>query len=147
VFSTSAGLSLLEGLIGRRADIANPFATIAVENELRTLLPATAQLYTGNELFFLALDGSPRLLTDAPLVNYDPRVIVDAFNTENSVLRQGLKTSAVQERVQALGLLRVPLVPQGLVGPGLLDLGQLASGAGWMGPTETGEFSIEGGAP
>lgn len=147
VSSTSAGLSLLEGLIGRRGEIGNPFATVMIENELSMLLPATAQLYTGNELFFLALDGSPRLLTDAPLVNYDPRVIIDAFNTENSVLRQGLKTLAVQERVQALGLVRVPLVPQGLIGPGLLDLGGLASGAGWTGPAETGEFSIEGGAP
>lgn len=147
VFSTSAGLSLLEGLIGRRGEIANPFASIAIENELRTLLPATAQLYTGDEAFFLALDGSPRLLTDAPLVNYDPRVIVDAFSTENSVLRQGLKTLAVQERVQALGRVPLPLAPQGLVGPGLLDLGDFASGAAWTGPADTGEFSIEGGAP
>ncbi len=147
VYSTSAVLSLLAGFIGRRGEIANPFASIAIENELRTLLPATAQLYTGNEPFFLALDGSPRLLTDAPLVNYDPRVIVNAFNTENSVLRQGLKTLAVQERVQALGLVRVPLAPQGLVGPGLLDLGGFANGEAWAGPAETGEFSIEGGAP
>jgi filamentous hemagglutinin family protein len=151
VFSTSAGLSLLGGLIGRRGEIANPFASVAIENELRTLLPATAQLYTGNELFFLAMDGSPRLLTDAPLVNYDPRVIVDAFNTENSVLRQGLKTLAVQERVQALGRAIVPFAQPALTGPLLLDFGGLANGLAngldWAGPPATGEFSIEGGAP
>jgi hypothetical protein len=48
---------------------------------------ASTQLYGPERYFSLWLTGERLLFTDAAIVHYDPRYIVNAFSTENSLTR------------------------------------------------------------
>jgi len=71
---------------------------VAVNNTSRSLVPSDVQLYTqktGN--FSLNMDGSINVGTNAPVVHYNPHILVNGYNTENSFTRLTLKENIIQQ--------------------------------------------------
>lgn len=78
-------LSFLDTRIGSRGDLFNSRYHVVVDNRNRTVQPSHLQLYAPDP-FFLELFPEQRFRTNALVVNFDPRFIVNEFSTENSAV-------------------------------------------------------------
>ena len=112
-----------------------------VDNLTPRLVGGPAQLFTDGDPFFLALAEAARIQTDALIVSYDDNFVVNAFSTENSVMRMTQKTMAVQDNVAAVAL-QGDLFGGDTVDVGsLIDLDQLESQGFWQVPG-AGELGV-----
>lgn len=141
IFSSSRELSLLNATITERGDIRHPANSVIVDNLTPRLVGGPAQLFTDGDPFFLALAEAARIQTDALIVSYDDNFVVNAFSTENSVMRMTQKTMAVQDNVAAVAL-QGDLFGGDTVDVGsLIDLDQLESQGFWQVPG-AGEIGV-----
>ncbi|MDX2182860.1 MAG: leukotoxin LktA family filamentous adhesin [Gemmatimonadaceae bacterium] len=141
IFSTSRELSLLNATITERGDIRHPANSVIIDNGSPRLLPGPAQLFTDGDPFFLALAEAARIQTNALIVSYDDNFVVNAFSTENSVMRMTQKAMAVQDNVSTAAL-QGELFGGDTVDAGLLiDLDNLEAGGFWRVPG-AGEFGV-----
>jgi hypothetical protein len=71
---------------------------VVVDNNTRNLVPSDVQLFTqktGN--FNLSMDGSINITTNAPIVHYNPHILVNGYNSENSFTKLTLKENIIQQ--------------------------------------------------
>jgi hypothetical protein len=72
--------------------------TVVIDNNARSLVPSDVQLYTqktGN--FNLNIDGSINITTNAPVVHYNPHILVNGYHSENSFTKLTLKENIIQQ--------------------------------------------------
>lgn len=141
IFSTSRELSLFDATITERGDIRHPANSVIIDNGSPRLLPGPAQLFTDGDPFFLALAEAARIQTSALIVSYDDNFVINAFSTENSVMRMTQKAMAVQDNVSTAAL-QGDLFGGDIVDAGsLIDLDGLEAGGFWRVPG-AGEFGV-----
>ncbi|MGE0335313.1 MAG: hypothetical protein AB7Q76_08500 [Gammaproteobacteria bacterium] len=122
------------------AEFLNARDRIVIENVLRDRIPALAQIFAPG-VFSLVMGEPRRLETDALLVNYADDVIVNAFDTENSVFRQTRKVLAIDE-LRARQWRTGPItMPESGGDEPVLELDKVAL-EGWWAPADAGEFSV-----
>lgn len=141
VTTSGADLRFDGAQIGEHAEFRSTNPLVIVENVLRERVPSIAQLYAPGR-FSLAMEDPRRLVTDALLVDYDDALIVNAFDTENSVLRQTRKVLAVGESSIRQWRAGMFMMPQPAPTQPVLELGAVALD-GWWSPDTAGEFSVE----
>ena len=133
IFSSSGVLQLEDTTITQDANIAHPGTQVSVVNGAPTLTRANVQLFSDGRAFRLVLTDGQRLATDAVIVDYDDSFIINAFSTENSVLRQTRKVFSVQDSQGG------PLFePDALEDAALLDFGPLGGERFWALPAGDG---------
>ncbi|MCR5260575.1 MAG: hypothetical protein K6C94_01935 [Candidatus Gastranaerophilales bacterium] len=100
-----ANVTVNDGYITNAALITNgnlyatsPNHQILVNNISKGLQPYDAQLYTAKTgPFYLILDSSNLIRTNAPVVHYSDDILVNGYNSENSFTRLTLKENVVQQ--------------------------------------------------
>ena len=98
-------LTVNNGYIGTYATITNGNSDasgdnhkVVVNNQTNNLVPADVQLYTKKTgEFTLNLNDSNIINTNAPVVHYIPKVLVNGYNSENSFTKATLKENIIQQ--------------------------------------------------
>lgn len=141
IFSSSRELSLFDATITERGDIRHPANAVIIDNGSPRLLPGPAQLFTDGDPFFLALAETARIQTNALIVSYDDNFVVNAFSTENSVMRMTQKAMAVQDNVSTAALQGDLFGGDAVEAGSLIDLDGLESAGFWQVPGAN-EFGV-----
>ncbi|MGE3774179.1 MAG: hypothetical protein AB7I32_14740, partial [Gammaproteobacteria bacterium] len=140
--SSSDELTLYDVLIGDRAEIRHPHKLVLVDDGARIPGSEAALLYASDVPLFLHLWPGERLESDALVVAYGDRFIVNAFSTENSVFRQTQKTLAVQDNVAGMALVGQLFGDEQPPPVELIDTGVLELEGFWRWPADE-QFSVE----
>jgi len=80
-------LSLYNVRIGSRAVSQNSLYDVVVDNINKNLQAYDAQLYAPSDPFYLIFSAQKKFLTNAFVVNYDDDFIINAYSSDNSILR------------------------------------------------------------
>ena len=103
-------VAVKDGYIKNTAVITNgniiasaPNHKILINNTTKGLQPYDAQLYTAKTgAFYLTLDGTNLIMTNAPVVHYDNDILVNGYNSENSFTKLTLKENVVQQVAKSI---------------------------------------------
>lgn len=99
LFFTSNNVNLVNMQVERLGSIQTPDHLVIIDNVNRRNYPdVSAQLVAVDRPFDLRFTDARQLFTNADIVFYEPSYLVNAFSTENSIERLGLKRDILVER-------------------------------------------------
>jgi len=110
VKTNNTNLTVNYGFIDEYGTFVNGFVnaggyyhSAVVNNKTNNLVGADYQMYTKKTGDFnLGLDGTIVLKTNAPVVHYNPYMLVNGYNSENSFTRLTLKENIVQQAAKSI---------------------------------------------
>lgn len=98
ISTRDTNLLVEDGIINNFGEFRNRYSVTMVDNSpYRRILPADLQLNTEKtRSFYLIQNVTPKILTNAPIVNYSSDRVINSESTENSFYRLTLKDNKIQ---------------------------------------------------